>query len=358
MSDNVPAVQVQYSIVNDERFGIFGMSASPAQIKARQDAILNLMGSVMVKGIDYGTIPGCGDKPALKKPGGERIMSLFGFAPFPDVEDLSLPKDSPTIFRYRIKCRLISSSGRDLGFGIGECSTAEEKYSWKEAIPEEYDSTPEDRRRIKWKKGQSGKGYSVKQVRTNAADLSNTALKMGKKRALIDAVLTITGASAIFSQDLDDMEDDIRAAVTEEGRTHPSAEDAKAALRDPPAKAPAPKAEDGKPAAASAQAPAPADAPQDGPPEDDGWPDESDLDGPALASHLESALLALAVLRGTEAEQECERLSEFEVDDKEHAGKKKKIHARNVGQLTKNGVTGWARGVYRKAVEEIGKGKK
>jgi hypothetical protein len=43
----------------------------------------------------------------------------------------------------------------------------------------------------------------------------NTVLKMAKKRAQIDAVLTATAASAIFTQDLEDIPDYLRDAVEE-----------------------------------------------------------------------------------------------------------------------------------------------
>jgi hypothetical protein len=36
-------------------------------------------------------------------------------------------------------------------------------------------------------------------------DFYNTALKIGKKRAMVDAVLTVTGASEIFTQDAEDL---------------------------------------------------------------------------------------------------------------------------------------------------------
>ena len=39
----------------------------------------------------------------------------------------------------------------------------------------------------------------------NPADNYNTVRKMGKKRALVDAVLTCTAASDIFTQDLEDL---------------------------------------------------------------------------------------------------------------------------------------------------------
>ncbi len=43
----------------------------------------------------------------------------------------------------------------------------------------------------------------------NPADYYNTCLKMAKKRALIDGTLNATGASHIFTQDVEDMEEEI-----------------------------------------------------------------------------------------------------------------------------------------------------
>ena len=89
-----------------------------------------------------------------------------------------------------------------MGSGVGECSSNEEKYKWRKAISQkEYDATPEDKRRIKFTYNDE-----IKQIRTNVADTANTVLKMAKKRALVDAVLTVTGASDMFTQDIEDMD--------------------------------------------------------------------------------------------------------------------------------------------------------
>ncbi len=73
-----------------------------------------------------------------------------------------------------------------------------------------------------------GKGFTVKKVdgkgwmiakggekveNDNPADNYNTVLKMAKKRALVDAVLTATAASDIFTQDLEDITANIAAAT-------------------------------------------------------------------------------------------------------------------------------------------------
>jgi hypothetical protein len=171
-----------------------------AVVQAQRSAIVQLMQHAMKEGQDYGTIPGTG-KPTLFKPGSEKLMSLFHLAGEPIVEDLS----TPDMMRFRVMVRITEvGSGRYLGSGLGEASSAEEKYQWRASVcDEEFDETPEDRRRKKWRKSNNG-AYAVKQVRTNMEDAANTVLKMAKKRAQIDAVLTVTAASEVFAQDLED----------------------------------------------------------------------------------------------------------------------------------------------------------
>lgn len=180
-----------------------------AQIRAQVNLIQEVMQSIMKENTHYGVLPGT-NQPSLYKPGAEKIMATFRLSADPQVEDLSTHDE----IRYRVKVFLISSSGVNLGAGIGECSTGEEKYKWRKAVcREEFDSVPEDRRRIKYARGRGGSHYTVEQIRTEPADLANTVLKMAKKRALVDAVLTTTAASDIFTQDIEDMPDEIREAA-------------------------------------------------------------------------------------------------------------------------------------------------
>jgi hypothetical protein len=101
-------------------------------------------------------------------------------------------------------------TGHEVGFGVGECSTGEDKYAWRRAVcDEEYDAADEADRRIKWGKWQN-KVQQTKQIRVPAADMSNTVLKMAKKRAQIDLTLTALGCSDIFAQDLEDLDEALR----------------------------------------------------------------------------------------------------------------------------------------------------
>ena len=176
-------------------------------IRKNAGLIKDLLKGALQKDVDFGVIPGCGDKPALLKPGAEKLMLMFKLGAFPEVTDLS---GSDNV-RYLIKTKIIHlPTGIELGIGVGECSTDEEKYKWKAAVcPEEFAATPEERKRSKWKRGYGEKkNYQIQQIRTNPADISNTVLKMAKKRSLIDAVISATAASDILTQDIEEIADE------------------------------------------------------------------------------------------------------------------------------------------------------
>ena len=159
--------------------------------------VQEVMGAVMKKDTHYGTIPGT-PKPTLYKPGAEVLAATFRIAPSYKVEDLS----GPGFVRYRVTCTgTHQGSGVILGDGMGECSSLEEKYKWRKASSAaEFDKADESLRRVKY-----GRDYETKQVRTEAADLANTILKMSCKRAQVAMTLNVTAASDIFTQDIEDL---------------------------------------------------------------------------------------------------------------------------------------------------------
>jgi len=189
--------QAKYEVATMER------PLTAVQVRAQVNLIQEVMKSVMQKDQHYGVIPGAGNKPTLLKPGAEKLMLTFRLSPDPIVEDLSNIDER----RYRITCRINDRDGHFLGSGLGEASSNEEKYKWRAAVcKEEFEETPEDRRRVKWRKGyQGGAATKTQQVRMEPADIANTILKMAKKRALVDAALTVTAASDIFTQDLEEL---------------------------------------------------------------------------------------------------------------------------------------------------------
>lgn len=191
--------------VVNEKTGEVIEALTAAQIRAQVNRIQEVMKSVMQDGQHFGKIPGCGDKPTLLKPGAEKLMMTFRLVADPLVTDLSTMDEA----RYRVAVRILTANGAYLGAGIGEASSNEEKYRWRKAVcDEEWNDTPEDRRREKWFRGKE-KPYKVKQIRTVPADVANTVLKMAKKRGLIDGILTVTGASDIFTQDIEDLPEEM-----------------------------------------------------------------------------------------------------------------------------------------------------
>lgn len=184
--------------------------------------IQEVMRSVMKEGEHYGKIPGCGDKPALLKAGAEKLGMTFRLAPVFDINRTDMAGGHR---EYQVICTL---NGKYQG--VGTCCTMEGKYRFRtgpkkptgKPVPKEYWDT----RQSNPGKAQSllgGKGFSTMKddggnwviceqgervEHDNPADHYNTVLKMAKKRAHVDAVLTATAASDIFTQDIEELTQD------------------------------------------------------------------------------------------------------------------------------------------------------
>lgn len=190
MTDNLPVVPQARVVSNNWE--------SPNKLKERITRILDIMQNVMKPDVHYGKIPGC-DVDSLFQPGSQLLSVAFLLGHEPQVEDLS---DDDTC-RYRVTDRVFDRvTGLTVGFGIGECSSQEDKYSWRRSVCDaEWEATDSDRRRNKYYKD----GSSVKQVRTNHRDMANTVLKMARKRANVNGTIESLAASEVFTQDLEDM---------------------------------------------------------------------------------------------------------------------------------------------------------
>ena len=186
---------------------------SVAEVTQHAIAVQEVMRAVMREGEHYGKIPGT-DKPTLLKAGAEKLCMTFRIADKYEVEDLS----TADAVRYRVVCTGIHQmTGIVLGSGMGEASTAEEKYRWRKAVNDkEFEATPANMRRVKF-----GKSWETKQVRTEPADLANTVLKMACKRAKMAMVLNVTAASDCFTQDLEDLDASLQEHLAEHGSHEP-----------------------------------------------------------------------------------------------------------------------------------------
>ena len=211
-----------------------GMAVMPAEMTieelvARTRKVQEAMKAVMKDGEHYGVIPGT-PKPTLLKPGAEKLLNLFmldpEYAALREHEDGSHLTITSTCTLYHI------GTGTRLGSGMGSCSTRESKYAYRNAkrvCPKcgadainKSKFPPRGRREEApgWycyaKVGGCGVEFGAEdpaitgQVlgrvdNPDKADQYNTVLKMANKRSLVAAVLNVTAASDIFTQDLEDM---------------------------------------------------------------------------------------------------------------------------------------------------------
>lgn len=181
------------------------MSFSKSDVLAQVQIIQEIMQSIMKEGTHYGKISG---QNSLWKPGAEKLMLTFRISNKLIIEDLSNQDER----RYRVRCIAEHiNTGSFLGEGVGECSSNEEKFKWREQIcSKEFEETPDNKKRILWKKGTWKNGrlsdpYKVYQIMVPCEDTGNSVLKRAKKRALVDMILTVTAASDVFVQDLEDL---------------------------------------------------------------------------------------------------------------------------------------------------------
>lgn len=229
LSNGAPATQQGNHVSTLEDFAL-----APERIVARKRMLHQVMASVMQEGEHYGVIPGCGKKPSLLKPGAEAISSTFQLCPKYDINKVEMGDGHR---EYEIICNLYTPGGGFVGSGVGSCSTMEGKYRFRTGdgevtevpVPKEYwdkrdlkilkqtaNAAGHEGDKFNVKKNESGKWmistHGERVEHDNPADYYNTVLKMGKKRAFVDAVLTATGASDIFTQDIEEMPEVIPGA--------------------------------------------------------------------------------------------------------------------------------------------------
>ena len=189
------------------------------------ELVQELMKKVMKEGEHYGIIPGT-PKPTLFKPGAEKLGFTFRLMPEYEIHKTDLGNGHR---EYEVVCKLYHiQTGAFVGSGVGSCSTMESKYRWRSKKIDTGEAIPKDYRQNKGKykaegyradKDENGEWHWYKvegrEENPDIADIWNTVLKMAKKRAHIDAILTATAASDIFTQDMEDIKANIEVQEIE-----------------------------------------------------------------------------------------------------------------------------------------------
>lgn len=215
-------------------------------LQSRQ-LVLSVMQGAMKDGHHFGKIPGCGDKPTLLQPGAQMLCSIFRLTPQYQIEATDLPNGHR---EYRVICTLLHPSGQQWQ-GLGCATTMESKHRFRNAqaaqetkptgdqvpkwywdmedkkaanskLREIYDGKPVKPLKVdgKWEiVFVIGGGNGEKIENQNPADQFNTVLKMAKKRAYVDATISATACADMFTQDLEDLADEMKIASVQEIKT-------------------------------------------------------------------------------------------------------------------------------------------
>jgi len=196
------------------------MALRLADMKQKLGLVQSFFGEIMIKNQDYGIIPGTA-KPTLLKPGAEKLCELYGFAITVKKLDETIDRETG-YYRAIVTVALVHrKSGLPVAEGVGEANTHEGRYRWRWVpewkLPKGVDK---DGLHVEERTDKNGKTYSLYRVQNEDPwALWNTVLKMAKKRALIDAVLSATRSSGLFTQDMEDLQEwaEAGAAVGTEG---------------------------------------------------------------------------------------------------------------------------------------------
>lgn len=236
----------------------FDVGTEIARVNRNVEAIQHLIKEHMKEGVHYAIIApgekrggsrssvgGLDNRPkhSLLKPGAELLCMMFKLSP----EYEYTVNDLKGGHREYVFTCTIRHGGSIIGQGVGSCSSQEVKYRYRggwektdKPIPREYNELKKNGDFKKISALLGGPEYAVRQVdgewcvarkgekveNPDIADTFNTVLKMAKKRAMVDAILTATAASSVFTQDLaDDLEnlddlpepDDVPGEATNKG---------------------------------------------------------------------------------------------------------------------------------------------
>ena len=192
---------------------------SVEQLVAQVEKVHEIQRRVMKEGVHYGVIPGT-DKPTLYQPGAQTLCLAFKLDP--QFEQTRTEEDGHlTIFSTCVLASMVT--GRRLGSGQASCSTKESRFAYRQAArtcPEcgkaaiikgkaEYGGgwlcwAKKDGCGLKFKDGDSAiEKQPVAQVDNEDLALQwNSVVKQANIRSLRSAVLNVTAASDIFTQDM------------------------------------------------------------------------------------------------------------------------------------------------------------
>jgi hypothetical protein len=217
-----PEAQPQSLALQRVESGAVGKALTVEELHERLEYVRQVMQRELREGVDYGKVPGTGDRPTLLQPGAQKLLLTFNLTEAVRKEVL---REYPGMHReYEFTVCVRAQNGKEWD-GVGTCSTLESKYRWRKterqcpacgkhtiiAGKEEYGGGW-----LCWKK-KDGCGVKFafndpaiasqavgKTENPDPADCWNTVRKMAFKRALVAAAINATNTSELWTQDLEE----------------------------------------------------------------------------------------------------------------------------------------------------------
>jgi hypothetical protein len=202
-------------------------------VKLLANIVHALYEDVFKPGLDFGVIPGTGDKPVLLLPGMEKLMRALRLRPEYVARMSMIDFDKPLFF-FQYECRLIEiDTGMVVSSAIGSANSHESKWRWRNADCACPNCGAGAIKRSKYppKGAPSGSqpgwycyakiggcgaefraddpaitGQQVGRVENpDIADQLNTMDKIAQKRALASAIKGAANVSELFTVDVEDL---------------------------------------------------------------------------------------------------------------------------------------------------------
>ena len=147
--------------------------SSTSTVNLPDEDIETIVGKYLKPQQDYAVIPHT-TKPTLLKGGAEKLATIFGFTTSCSIvnriEHFDYDNPATSFVQYEAKVIVYNREGDAVSEGYGSCNSSESKF-----------------------------------LKQPFANRINTVLKISKKRAYVDAILTATCASSVFTQDMEDI---------------------------------------------------------------------------------------------------------------------------------------------------------
>lgn len=219
----------QITPVEDGRHYISQVAVSTEQALYAYKALQEITKKVLQPGTDYDTIPGT-PKPSLLKPGAENLLRFYGLGHKMQVAE-QVKEWKEGFFYFSYKCTVHKTLESGVEIVLSECegsaNSKESRYRdrWvSEKKLSDFNITSTAGLQFREKNGNWGPYREYKVENPDPFSIINTLQKMAQKRALVGATLQATGASGLFTQDVEDMDLTGTDSGTKEASGQPSSQ--------------------------------------------------------------------------------------------------------------------------------------